>query len=86
MRGKIWPFWIKSALGGSLTSVSSSHTMTRAPRIPGKRVVWISGRPVTLTDAQYKDMMGMAEGKRRPGLKRAADKAWEALAGKDRAK
>jgi hypothetical protein len=39
--------------------------MTRVPRIPGKRVVYIGGRPVVLTDAEYRDFIAKAEGKRR---------------------
>jgi hypothetical protein len=49
-------------------------------RIPGKRVVWIGGRPVTMTDAQAKGFSDI--GKRKGKLKRAADRAWEKKYGK----
>ena len=47
-------------------------------RIPGKRVVWIGGRPVTMTDAQAKGFTDI--GKRRTKLKKAADREWQDLA------
>ena len=31
------------------------------PRIPGKRVVYIGGRPVVLTDKEYRNFIGAAE-------------------------
>ena len=47
-------------------------------RIPGgNRVVWIGGRPVAMSDADYRAFVGGLDGKRKPKLKRAADKAWE---------
>jgi hypothetical protein len=59
----------------------------KTPRIPGKRVVWIGKPPrsITVTEAEYRAWMALADGKRKPGLKRSADKAWLAE-GKNRAK
>lgn len=31
------------------------------PRIPGKRVVWIGGRPVVMSDADYRRFVGGLE-------------------------
>jgi hypothetical protein len=50
------------------------------PRIPGKRVVWIGGRPVALSDKEYRELLAAYDGKRKGKLKRAVDKAWDALA------
>ena len=52
------------------------------PRIPGKRVVYVGGRPVVLTDAEYRAMVG---GKRKGKRLSAADRAWERL-GKEKGK
>ena len=53
----------------------------KGPSIPGgKRVVWIGGRPVAMTDAQAKGFSDI--GKRRTKLKKAADRAWEKKYGK----
>ena len=46
-------------------------------RIPGKRVVFIGGRPVVMSEADYRNFVGGLDGKRKPKLKYAADKAWE---------
>ena len=43
----------------------------------GKNSVFINGHPVALTDAQVRDLVAKVTGKRRPKLKRAADRAWE---------
>jgi hypothetical protein len=32
-------------------------------RIPGKRVIWISGRPVVMSDKDYRDFVGASEKK-----------------------
>ena len=37
--------------------------MTRAPRIPGKHVVYIGKTPVVMTDSQYRDFIVKAEKK-----------------------
>ena len=42
----------------------------------GKNAVLINGHPVALTDAQVRDLVAKATGKRKPKLKRAADRAW----------
>jgi hypothetical protein len=39
------------------------------PRIPGKRVVWIGGRPVVMSDADYRRFVGGLDKPR--GKKRA---------------
>jgi len=39
-----------------------------------KKSVTIGGRPIAMTDAQIRQLLAM--GKRKPSLKRAADKAW----------
>ena len=40
-----------------------------------KKVAYFHGKPIALTDAQIRDIQNI--GKRKPALKRAADKAWE---------
>ncbi len=49
----------------------------KEPRVPGKRVVYVGGRPVVLTDAEYRALLG---GKRKGKRLSAADRAWERLA------
>jgi hypothetical protein len=58
--------------------------LTRAKRIEGrgkvileKNAVRIGGRIVSMTDAQVRDLVAKTTGKRKPKLKRAADRAWE---------
>ena len=40
------------------------------------RVIRINGRPVALPDHVIRDLEAKATGKRKPKLKRAADRAW----------
>jgi hypothetical protein len=57
----------------------------KPPRIPGSRVVWIGGRPVALSEKEYRELLSAYDGKRKGKMKSAADKAWEEE-GKKRAK
>jgi hypothetical protein len=41
-----------------------------------KNAVLIGGRIVSMTDAQVRDLIAKATGKRKPKLRRAADRAW----------
>ena len=40
----------------------------KQPRIPGRRVVFIGGRPVVLTDAQLRDLVAA---EKKPKIRRA---------------
>jgi len=37
----------------------SSRPPKPGKRIPGKRVIWIGGRPVVLTDAELRDLIAL---------------------------
>jgi hypothetical protein len=52
----------------------------KPPRIPGKRVLWIGGRPVVMSDSDCRAFVGGLDGKRKPKLKRAEDKKWKLTA------
>ena len=39
--------------------------MKTPPRVPGKRVVYIGGRPVVLSDADYRKLVDAFTGKKR---------------------
>jgi len=45
-----------------------------------KKTIRINGHPVAITDADLRDLEAKATGKRKPKLKRAADRAWDNLA------
>jgi hypothetical protein len=50
-----------------------------ATRYIVKKTIRINGHPVAMTPAQIRDLEDKATGKRKPKLKRAADRAWERL-------